>query len=1337
MLRRHRSIFFILLLFALLAPDKGHAQCPELYDFFGNPSPNPYWYSCTGGNYILTVQSPDNIGTWTIDWGDGSAIEAGASLIPPASISHLYTATVDTFVVTFTETSSGCVITGVMVMEEATNASIQIPVGGLTQACAPATLDFVNSSTNTSETTVFIWDFGDGSPVQIFDWTNLGDTIQHTYLPGTVNCETVVTLTAENYCNTLQGGPSTATFNPIRIWDIDDAAIDASETILCYPDTVVQFTNVTNRNCFAQGNIAQRYEYWNFGDYWGLGYDSIVNWTPWPPALPYTIAYPGIGTYDVMMIDSNFCGLDTAYITIQIVPPPTAGIAIDRDTICSGESVNLTNLSGGGANEFWWNFGDGTGWQNLGAGNQTYTYFTPGDYIITLVANINPGTVSCTDTVTIPLHVLPSPAAVFSVDNDVGCDSLTVNFFDASVDAIGWFWDFDNGNTSTLQNPPAQFYLPGTYDVTLTVTSINGCTNTSTNQINVYTSPVVGFIPTSVCEDEVANFMDQSTSAPGDPIIGWFWDFGDGVGTSTQQNPNYIYTNLGSYDISLTVNTANCVGTDTIAITVEPRPTAGFTPDVTAGCTDLAVQFTNTSTGAVSYFWDFGDGNTSTAQDPAHIFVNPGTTDSTFNVMMVASTTFGCTDTAWQAITVYPAATAAFTHNGVPGCAPMPVDFVNGSTGAVSYFWDFGDGNTSVATNPTHLFPNQSLFINIYTVTLIATSANGCTDTVTDDIVVYPEPNFGFTTLPDSGCSPLTVTFPSVIGAVSYQWDFGDGNTGTGPTPTHTYVNGTTNNVYYNVTLIAISPFGCIDTTTSQVLVLPNPTAQFAPDQQAKCSPATFTLSNTSIGGTSYWWDYGDGNTSDTLSASHDYSYTNTSGTPVNYDIMLIAYTADGCTDTTWQTVTVYPEVVASFTSDTIGCSPLDIQFNNTSQFANSFEWDFGDGFVDVVMSPSHTYTYTGNTDTTFTVQMVATSTFGCTDTVWQIITVFPQPNAQFTATPTTQVFPNATVTLNNLSSAGVWNWEWDFGDSNTSTAQNPGSHTYGTWGDYTITLIQSNAYCSDTVMQTITIIPPPPVADFSKFAEGCQPLTVDFTDNSQYADTWSWNFGDGGTSNMQNPTYTYFNPGTYTVSLTVTGPGGTDTYIQVDSIIVRENAQAYFAVNPETVFVPVQPAFFFNFSSFATSYIWDFGDGNTSTEENPQHQYIEEGVYDVTLIANNQWGCPDTFRVPAAVEALTGGEIQFPNAFTPSAGGNGGAYDPTGVTNDVFFPVFSGVEEYHLMIFNRWGELIFESFDIAIGWDGTYRDKPVQQDVYVWKVNVKFTNGTKETRAGDVTLLR
>ncbi|MBN4062408.1 PKD domain-containing protein, partial [Bacteroidales bacterium AH-315-I05] len=1074
-------IYVFLFVSVIFMPVSHYAQCPQLNDGNGNPSNNPYWVHCINSNYTLNISSPDNIGAWSIDWGDSSPVDTGSSLISPATISHIYIATVDTFVVTFTETSTGCIITGVVVMEEYVNSSIQIPVGGVTQICAPDSMAFINSSTNVSSTTTFTWDFGDGSPVEIYDYTNVGQTISHAYQKYTVNCQTQVTLTADNYCTQQAGAPTIATFNPIMVWDTDDAQINPSATVLCDPDSLFHFDNTTNKNCIPQGNTSQRYENWNFGDYWGLGYDSIINWLPFdPPTRPgYDIAFPGIGTYTTMLIDSNLCGQDTAYQTVNIVGPPTAGLAATPDTICAGESITFTNLSTGGATSFDWNFGDGTGWSSTGSGSQTHTYNISGDFTVTLVAHVPTNSAICADTVTIIVSVLPSPQSGFTLSDSVGCDTLTVAYADASFSAIAWNWDFGNGNTSTLQNPPSQFYpSPNNYTVSLAVTGANSCTDTAQNTVNVFQSPVANFFPMNVCENTLASFFDSSTSSVGDPIISWSWDFGDG-GTSTTQNPTHQYADSGTYTIILSVATANCTGSGTFPVTVEPKPTAAFLPDTTSGCPVLTVSFTNNSTDATIYSWNFGDGVTSTQTNPTHQFTNTGTVDSTYNVMLAAQTAFGCADTTYQNITVFPVPDASFTHDAILDCAPLLVNFISSSTGATSYLWDFGDGTTDTVQNPTHIFNNQTLFIDIRTTTLTVTSANGCTDSASQTITVYPEPVFTFSAIPDSGCSPLTVSFPSVIGAVAYQWDFGDGNTGTGSTPSHTYYNATTNSVTYIVQLIATNSFGCNDTSYENVKVMPKPSAQFNVDTAVGCQPFPVAFTNSSTGAVNFDWDFGDGDTSDTSAAVFTHIYTNTTGDSLIYSIELVVETQDGCLDTAYRSVLVYPEVIAAFTSDTSGCSPVSIIFSNQSAGATSYNWDFGDGNNSAANNPTNTFVNNGTSNVSYTTTLIAQSPFGCYDTTQGTIIVHPSPTASFTATPTTQVYPSATVSFTNNSSAGTWQYDWDFGDAQTSSSPNPSPHIYTTWGTYTISLLVYSAYCADSITQTVVIEPPLPIAGF------------------------------------------------------------------------------------------------------------------------------------------------------------------------------------------------------------------------------------------------------------------
>lgn len=1485
------------------------AQCPQLFDSQGIPSDTPIWISCSGSSYTLLIASPAGTGAYSINWGDGSPSQSGAGLAPNQTVSHVYAAAVATYNVSFTEITSGCVINGTATMEQSTSASIQIPVGGLTQVCAPQSVDFINSSTNTSPNTVFRWNYGDGTTWTTYDYTNLGQTLTHMYMPGTVGCETTVQLSAENRCNTLQGGPSIATFNPIRIWDIDTANISPSATLLCWPDNEVTYLNTTNRNCLLQGNIYQRYEYWNFGDYWGAGHDSIINWTPWPPTFPHTIAYPAIGSYQVMMLDSNYCGVDTAWVTINIVPPPTVSLMASPNPVCAGDPVNFNETTSGGANYFEWNFDDGTGFHWSNAGDQTHTFNAQGVYNVQYAASIQGATAGCADTAMVAITVLPSPTAAFTLDQHAACTSLTTDPTNNSVNAVSFLWEFGDGSTDTQPDPPPHTYpTPGNYVISLTAANSQGCDNTVTETVHVYHVPQPLIGAQNVCEGIPAQFADLTATEPGNPVVQWLWDFGDGT-TDTAQGPQHLYASGGTYTVTLTTTTPYCSGTGSSVITVEPKPVASITASPLTGCSPMNVTFTNASTGATNYVWQFGDGGVSNAVDPIHTYMNPGTADSVYNALVVASTASGCSDSATVVITVAPTVLSMFTHDAVPGCAPLAVHFTNHSTGGSTYLWDFGDGSTSASTSPSHTYINQTSALQVVTISLTVTNWAGCSHTSQQSITVYPAPHFAFSAQPDSGCTPLTVTFPSVIGAITYQWNFGDGSTGSGPTPQHTYINNSDSIRHFPVRLVATNAFGCIDSTSGVVVVYPTPQAVFSISNSTGCHPVVAQLTNASQGATSYLWSYGDGQTSTTMATVHPHAWYNFQGPGAStYNVTLTATSADGCTNSAASTVEVYPLVTAAFVSDSAGCSPMNPHFVNlssggtnflwlfgdgggststtpshqyaqsgladtlfhpvliatssfgcsdtataavlvhpapiaqftatpptgcapapiafqdlsigasaltwlfgdgtflnaspgnashtfsnpgsipaqypvrliassahgcrdtslvpvtiypaidaafqlpaeacspavlqlTGQSANAVQllWDMGDGVTLVGSSISHTYVNPGASDSTFTVTLFATSAYGCTDTVQHSIIIHPLPSAAFVATPFTQTFPSATATINNNTANGPWTYTWSMGDGSSSTDQNPAPHQYATWGSYTILLTVTAGNCTDTASQQVVINPPLPTASFIGSGMGCAPLTVRFTNTSLLAQGFQWQFGDGATSIAENPVHDYYTPGTYTVSLTAFGlNGGVNTMVKVDSVVVHPSAIAFFNVQPNEVVAPSQPLFTYNLSTNASSYLWDFGDGTYSNTTSPVHYYQTPGVFDISLIANNTWNCPDTFSIAGAVTAIAGGEIRFPNAFTPqNTGPTDGVYDPNSFDNDIFHPLSKGVVDYKLQVFNRWGELLFETEDVNKGWDGYYRGRLSKQDVYVWKAYARFVTGDEKRMTGDLTLLR
>jgi PKD repeat protein len=246
---------------------------------------------------------------------------------------------------------------------------------------------------------------------------------------------------------------------------------------------------------------------------------------------------------------------------------------------------------------------------------------------------------------------------------------------------------------------------------------------------------------------------------------------------------------------------------------------------------------------------------------------------------------------------------------------------------------------------------------------------------------------------------------------------------------------------------------------------------------------------------------------------------------------------------------------------------------------------------------------------------------------------------------------------------------------------------------------------------------------------------TVTFTNTSQYAEEYYWDFDDGNTSAEFEPVHVYTEAGLYQARLKVTGEGGED--IAYREIEVYPLPVVDFTVAPDTVMLPDQPARMFNFSEDGERYLWDLGDGQTSMEAELSHLYTELGVYDVSLTVWTPYNCMASLTIPEAVVVIGEGKVLFPTAFAPNRNGpTGGYYSLPDISNEIFHPYYEGVTEYNLLIYSRWGERLFESNDVNIGWDGYYEGKLCQQGVYFWVVKGKFTNGMGFEETGDVTLL-
>ena len=503
------------------------------------------------------------------------------------------------------------------------------------------------------------------------------------------------------------------------------------------------------------------------------------------------------------------------------------------------------------------------------------------------------------------------------------------------------------------------------------------------------------------------------------------------------------------------------------------------------------------------------------------------------------------------------------------------------------------------------------------------------------------------------------------------------------------------------------------------------PKAVYTSDAAPGCSPFTVHFTNASEEAVEYLWDFGDGDTSTAANPGH--LFRNVTTSVEHYNVVLTAISQNGCQHRTNDYITVYPNPVTTIsTYPEKACHPADVLLSATPG-GFRYNWDFGDGYTgEGDFNTYHTFLNSTEGDTTYKVTLITTSYFSCLDTTVIGVTVYPSPVASFEATPVTQMYPDRTVDLMNTTPDRNWDYIWYFGDKTISFERDPEVHTYPVPDEYTLKLVVRGEHCSDSAITMIEIVPHPPVAQFKPVQPGCMPLTVQFENTSSYSNSFLWEFGDGAVSNKPDPEYTYYEAGKYKIKLTAWGDGGVDSYSTTNDVWILP--KAFFETAPRFVYVNDQEVHFFNLSDNGDIYAWDFGDGITSSEFNPKHLYTQEGNFDVTLNVWTENGCHDLYVLEEAVLVKPSGKIIFPNAFRPES--------PI-AENRIFLPaVIDNVDEYHLMIFNRWGELIFESFDKDTGWDGIVDGKIAKQDVYVFKVEGKYTNGLGFNQTGDVTLM-
>jgi PKD repeat protein len=730
-----------------------------------------------------------------------------------------------------------------------------------------------------------------------------------------------------------------------------------------------------------------------------------------------------------------------------------------------------------------------------------YSINTPGTYPIKVIAS-NPTSDGCSgeQEINYDLQVFEPPTADFTFTN-TGCVSDPVQFNDnantAGRPVISYSWNFGDGGTATIRNPSHLYASANSYSVKYSVITDVGClSDTATKTVVVSQPPVARFgVSAPACVGKTITFTDSSTTATS-TIARWYWNFGDGspqVVATTNAPQTHTYATIGTFNVTLQVETATgCRSTVFSApVVIKPNPLASF--NFGNACLPAAtMQFTNTSSisdgtqSQFTYQWSFGDGNNSTVQNPAHNYSAAGP----FNVTLTVTSNAGCTDDTVRVVnTIYARPTASFTVNKLESCINETLNFTDGSTAPNStvteWYWNFGDGGTSTAQNPTHSYATPGSYI----VTLYIKSAVGCfSDTTTRTIVVVPPPAASFT-ISNPLCENQSAQFTSTStpGAgtiVSWSWTVNTAPAGTGNVLNYTPSAPGTYTINLNVT----TDKGCTANASQNMLVNTKPKADFSlPNVCLPAGAAQFNNLSTITDGTTltYVWNFGDGGSSTSTNPTHTYSGAGP------FNVSLVATSSTGCVgDTVKALTTIFAQPQAAFNAPTEVCFGATVNFTDGSIAPNSsvtqWLWNFGDGNTSTQQNPTHNYAAPGN----YTVTLTTTSAVGCPSTVaTRSVVVNPLPAANFTTSVPNCVTRDITFTDASSANAGaIVRWVWDMGDGNTftKTSNAPFTHNYAATGTYTVTLsVETNKGCISTVFTKPVVVSPLPVPAFG-MPENC-----------------------------------------------------------------------------------------------------------------------------------------------------------------------------------------------------------------------------------------------------------
>jgi gliding motility-associated-like protein len=846
-----------------------------------------------------------------------------------------------------------------------------------------------SKSTINTGTFSISWDFGDGN-------TGSGTTLGHKY-SSTGTYTVAMTMTSSTGCKKV-----------------------VKQTVKVFPVPVVQFCSIDALNNCKDSQCLRGNDFkFNSTSYIANGSITTYNWdfgdskdTSGSPLTSINHSYQLEGSYTaVLTLESDKGCVNQGSYKVKVLPHPFASASLTNSDPCYNSnyfdftSNGSKSVTGSMITKYLWRFGTGSNPSTSATDMPSnIAYSTDGTKFIGLIIQDQNG---CTDDTTISTIVYPSPSPKIglntSTPNSTQCfRGNAFKFENKSTIKSGtmkFSWDFGDGTTSSATNPPTKNYSKeGTYTVKLTATSNSNCTETTTFKIVILASPKADFTTNAICSTSYSIVFNDASSIAIGKINTYEWLFGDNTSAKTK-NPTHTYPNAGSYNVSLIVESdMGCIDTLTKVVSAYDKIVAKFDVNRNNCGINTQVQFTNKSSTPASstYNWNFGDNTVSNQANPIHQFNSA----DTFLVTLKIISPDGCEATAKESVFIYPKPEASFTNETLICNNSGAVKFTNNSKiigDTLFNDWNFGDGNTSNLSSPSHTYSN----FGAYQVKLKVRTNKGCLDSVTKTINVRPKPlaSFAITNLdPCLSNNSITLENQSSIpsGSLSYQWKLSDGTRINDVSPfKHSFKRDTS----YQLKLVVTSAYGCKDSTEKSTEIFPNPIAKIEVNSDSQCflnNKFEFNDSSkiTANGGISNQrWNFGDG-TIDTLSGPKVFKSYNAQG---EYYVELKVITKKGCSDKTILPIRVFDMPKADFSVNADKQCYIGNEFNfynkstiTTGNGTLGYDWEFGDGNASSNISPNNKFAQPG----TYNITLLVTSSFGCQNTIIKPIEVYQNPDA-------------------------------------------------------------------------------------------------------------------------------------------------------------------------------------------------------------------------------------------------------------------------------------------------------------------------------------------------------